>query len=632
MFEAFKVGITIALTNTVSSALGMMSKDFIKTDAEAQRLKSTLKEIKMLGATGILFGAAGMMGLKLVEAAVKPATEYAHQLNIMNMAGLKQAEIADAVGAAWKNTRDVMTTTATENLKSLLDLRNVLGNMEDAKAMLPIVTKIEAVMAASGSSNLVSNAHDIAFSMAKALDVIGAVSNPAVMQRQAAEMSKVIAAFQGRVTPQMFQQVFTYARQAKFDMSDEFKYEILPSLMLEMATKTGGGGGSRGVGPMLAAMYRITNQGYINKKALPELESLGLVDGRSALRTTTSGTTVSAMKEAALAASNPFRWVNEVLVPAIRKKYGEGVTDEFVRSKINEVMRGNQLAASMAVEFFTKQNNFLRDQKIIQGAMPFNEAFKQATNNDYFTARTMLDKQWESFKIALGKDIVPIIVPALLAMARGINALTSVITAHPTATRLIMEFVAVFSALLIAVGTGAGIYALVLAFGLLGGIFAVGTGTIGLIVAGIAAAVTAVYEIYAHWGTMSARIKAVIVDIWNNSTLGILWNLATWIFNFVGRLIGMWRGKSGDTVPAAQTVTNGAAGAAGIDVSGAPGQGMRIGAPPKSMQPIAVNNQLFLDGRQIHESTMQFMYNDMNVVPPTGSSFDGRQSLQGATQ
>src|SRR5579883_613724 len=163
MFEAFKVGITIALTNTVSSALIAMSKDFAKTDAEAVKLRNTLKDIKVLGTLGVVSGALGFAGLRMLEGAAKPAAEYAHQLNIMNMAGMKHAEIAEAVGAAWKNTGDVITTTATDNLKALLDLRNVLGNMADAKAMLPIVTKIEAVMAASGAPALVNQAHDIAF-------------------------------------------------------------------------------------------------------------------------------------------------------------------------------------------------------------------------------------------------------------------------------------------------------------------------------------------------------------------------------------------------------------------------------------------------------------------------------------
>jgi hypothetical protein len=621
MFEAFKVGITIALTNTVSSALAAMQRDFAKTDASALRLKSTLNEIKVLGASGILFGAVGYAGLKLLEGAVKPAAEYAHQLNIMNMAGMKQAEIADAVGAAWKNTRTVMTTTATENLKSLLDLKNVLGNMDEAKALLPIVTKIQTVLGASGDPKLVSSAHDIAFSMAKALDVIGAVRNPAEMLKQAEEMSKVITAFQGRVTPQMFQSVFTYARQAKFDMSDEFKYEILPSMMLEFANK-GGGGGSRGVGPMLAAMYRITNQGYINKKSLPELESLGLIQPGTALQTTTSGTTAGAMKDAALAAANPFRWVNEVLVPAIRKKYGEGVTDEFVRSKINEVMRGNQLAASMAVEFFTKQNNFLRDQKIIQGALPFNEAFKATTTSDYYTAQEALSAQWENLKTVFGKDMIPVIVAAIMGLAKAINYVAEVFRTHPRIADGIVGLTAAISGLALTTGgiliLRASFLGLQLAFSTLGVIFAA-AGPVALIVAGLGLFVWGIYEVYNHWSDMKGL-------------LGLVWHgIIDWLDGLVNGILGI----KNNGLPKSSVNYTDAAKVAGLgaglnyDVSGVAGDNgnpFTLAAPPPSNR-IVVQNPIFLDGRQIGNSVTEHIYQGMNTDPSAGSLFDGGMSL-----
>jgi hypothetical protein len=533
---------------------------------------------------------------------------------------MKQAEIAQAVGLAWKNTGVVLTTTATENLKSILDLKNILGNMDEAKALLPIVTKIQAVMAASGDSRLAQNAHDIAFSMAKALDVIGAVRNPAEMQKQAEMMSKVISAFQGRVTPQMFQSVFTYARQAKFDLTDEFKYEILPSLMLEMAGKSGGGGGSRGVGPMLAAMYRITNQGFINKKAVPELESLGLLNASTVLNTTTSGTTAGHLKDAALAAANPFRWVNEVLVPAIRKKYGEGVTDEFVRQKINEVMRGNQLAASMAVEFFTKQNNFLRDQKIIQGALPFNEAYNSAINRDPYTAMRAFDAQWESFKTALGKDLVPVIIPAILGVARALNYLTDVVQRHPTFVQSLMIFTATLSGLLMLGGvllTGAAaLLGFKLALAALGPVFMIGGGWLALIVIGIAAFVTAAYEVYTHW----AQIKLKLLTIW--------YEFYDWLGGMLADFLGLKAAVLGGVPSTAAQVARHAllgslvpAPSFGVTGMGATG----VSAPPSSKS-ITIDNNIHLDGRVIGQSTSQFLYDGMNVAPASGSGFDGRLS------
>lgn len=410
MTDVYKIGVSVVLGNLVSAELLKIGKQFGIVNKEAMGLNGTMLA---LAATGIaVFGYA-------LAGAIKSSSEYAHQLNIMNMAGLSQVDIAKAVGEAWKNTSTVMTTTATGNLKAILDLRNVLGSMPEAIAMLPIVTKIQAVMSSSTEGKVRDNAESIAFAMAKALDTIGAVT-PDKMAREAGMMSKVITAFQGRVTPQQFQSVFTYARQAKFDMSDEFKYEILPSLMLEMANG-GGGGGSRGVGPMIAAMYRVTNQGYVNKKSLGAWKALGYVDASTALKTTTTGTTVGAMKDAGLAATNPFQWIDG-LVGAITARYGP-LSDKDMRAKLNELFRGNQLAASLAVEFFTKKSNYLRDQKIIRGAMDYQQGFDTAEKNDPYMGLKEMEAQWENVKTAFGTNFQPIVGPTLHFIAEIFNYL-----------------------------------------------------------------------------------------------------------------------------------------------------------------------------------------------------------------
>ncbi len=448
MVEAYKVGITIALTNQISRGLMMIQGDLAKTDAQAKKLHATLGQIKKLGIAGAILGGAGFMGLRLLEKSIAPAKEYAHQLNIMNMAGMKQAEIAESIKLAWKTSSDIMTTTPTQNLRSILDLKNITGSLEEAKQLLPIVSKIQTVMAASSEGNISKNAADIAFSMGKALDIIGAVRDPAELVKQAGMMSKAITATQNRVTPQMFQGVFQYARQGKFDLSDEFKYEILPTLMLEASTGKGGGGGSKGVGPMVAAMYRVTNQGYINKKSLSEWEKLGYVNGHTALKTTTSGTTVGAMKDATGAASNPFVWVNQ-LVDTIKKKYGTGVSDQFIRQELNGLFRGNQLAASLAVEFFTKQQNFLRDQKILKGSMGYEAAFNAAMKNDPDTAEAAAEAQWKMLKIATGNVLIPVVIPAMLKLADAIRAIGQWTQRHPNMFKdLIYGFAGLSAALL----------------------------------------------------------------------------------------------------------------------------------------------------------------------------------------
>lgn len=410
MTDVYKIGVSVVLGNLVSAELLKIGAQFGLVNQKALALNATMLGLAATGIAVVGYAIAG---------AIKSSSEYAHQLNILNMAGLNQVDVANAVGAAWKNTSTVMTTTATDNLKVLLDLRNVLGSMPEAIAMLPTVTKIQAVMSASSEGKIRDNADSIAFGMAKALDTIGAIT-PERMQREAEMMSKVVTAFQGRVQPQQFQSVFTYARQAKFDLSDEFKYQILPSLMLEMTQgHNSQGGGSRGVGPMLAAFYRVTNQGYINKKSMDAWKDLGFVDSSTALQTTTTGTTVGAMKDAGLAATNPFLWVSE-LVGAIEQKYGP-MSDKDMRAKLNELFRGNQLAATLAVEFFTKKQNYLRDQKIIAGAMGYQEGFASAEANDPYTGLKEMGAQWENVKIAFGTNFQPVVVPTLHFIAEFFN-------------------------------------------------------------------------------------------------------------------------------------------------------------------------------------------------------------------
>lgn len=453
MFEAYKVGVRISLISNVATGLAAMSRQFVATGAQARALQMELNKIKALALTGGAVTGVGLFGLHAMLKMMEPASQYVHQLNIMNMAGLKHQEQVEAIQAAWANTKTIVTTTATENLRSLLDLRNILGNMDEAKMALPIVSRMQAVLASSSETKLSSRSQELAFSMAKALDIIGAARNKEEFQKQAEMMSKVIIGTQGRVTPEQFQSVFKYARQAKFSLNDEFLYQILPSLMLENASSGGGGGGSRGVGPMLAAFYRLTNQGYINKQAVPLLEKLGLIKAGSAMSTTTPDTMVDKLKGSDLAGSNPFQWVQSVLLPAIQRQYGGHATARQIQDTITAAFRGNQLAANLALEFAVKPQNFLRDQRLIQGTMSTADAYQAALTNDPNTGMKALAAQWENLKVSFMMGVLPVLLPALRNLAQAFAGIGQVLRDHPTmAKALAIGLTGLFAALGLVIG------------------------------------------------------------------------------------------------------------------------------------------------------------------------------------
>jgi hypothetical protein len=199
MWEAYSVGVRLSLVSNVAAGLIAISTQFAKTHGSAVALQAQLNKIRLtMLAGGALLG-AGAFGFLLIDKAVKPATEYAAQLNRMRMAGVSNLEIAQATALAWKNSRDVVTTTAAQNLKSILDLKNVLGTMSSAKWALPIVSKIGAVMNSSSEGGSGTGGQD-AFAMAKALDIIGAARDPKTFAREAGLMTKVVTAFQSRVS------------------------------------------------------------------------------------------------------------------------------------------------------------------------------------------------------------------------------------------------------------------------------------------------------------------------------------------------------------------------------------------------------------------------------------------------
>ena len=369
MFEAYKVGIKLSLINHVSPGLLLMSKQLSQTDKAAELLQTRLNKIRPLGMTGAAPGRAGFMGLGVLAKMIKPAEEYARQLNTMNTAGLKHKEMADAIGTAWKTTGAVITTTASENLRSLMDLRNVMGNMEKARMALPVIARVQAVLAASSEGQIAGNAKELAYSMAKELAIVGAAKSPEMFARQAELMAKVIIATHGRVTPEALNRVF--ARQAKFGLGNEYRYEILPSLIRDRAFSGGGGTG--------------------------------------------------AMKAAELAKANPFAWVQEALMPAIENQYGKNLTRDQSMPHILEIARDNRLAAKLIMEFAFKPNDFLRDQASVRGTMSAADAYKAAISGDLNTAEEALGAQWINFKTALMLSVVPVLIPALNKISSGLQ-------------------------------------------------------------------------------------------------------------------------------------------------------------------------------------------------------------------
>ncbi len=386
---------------------------------------------------GYLSVATGYEALRASLHGLMPSLEYRHQVNVMQgEAGIEPERVSWLENLAFKETNEIPGSTATGNLRSIMDLRNVVGAnkkhpelYQEVEALLPIMLRTQAVLSASKDERVKAGAPGLALGIMKALDIRGANLSIEQIIKETELMTKTIQATGGRVTPEMYKGTLQYARQAKFDLTTEFLYGILPSLIWENAHgKDGAGGGSHGVGPMLAAFYRRVVSGTMSKSSEREFKELGLVTNADQINHKKG---IGPMiKDRELAAQDQFKWDVEVLVPAIIKKYGDDPA--VVRDHLAKVFEGNQLAASEALEFYMKRANFERDRENFREATGF-AGYDAARANDPYTAMNEVGAQFHNLQVALGES-VPGIMTGLGLLSTTLLGLKNVAHDNPGAS------------------------------------------------------------------------------------------------------------------------------------------------------------------------------------------------------
>ncbi len=278
-------------------------------------------------------------------------------------------------------------------------------------------------------------------------------------------------------------------------------------------------------------------------------------------------------------------------------------TEANVLQVINEATRGNQLAGSILGEYYVKRKNFERDKALFEQVQDPKAAYRNAMSNDPATARKALSAQWENFETSLMHNVAPLVVPALMSLSKGLNALGVWARQHPDLTK---ELVLGFGALSAAMAIGGTLAATTAAFKAMNTVLGAGEGLAGTLgKAGLAGAASfAIIEV--------GRLGLALYELWNA------------------------KNREGVTLsPYAQSRMNDPALAA-LDkdfkpFDPLPPGGMRATGSrpvrdfirPGITQPMQVTVQSILDGRLVAESTTMYQAKELSR-PATGPrTFDG---------
>jgi hypothetical protein len=189
-------------------------------------------------------------------------------------------------------------------------------------------------------------------------------------------MAKALNVFGDTLRPTDYYEMFKYGRAATNALSDDFMLKTAPTLAQEL--------GGSSAGKALSSFYAQFVGGKMSNKAVEALQEYGLIDQSKVIKTSTGN--VKGVKPGGIVgqeylqpgATDPYAWVNNVLIPALAKK---GVTDPSQIQEVIAAMASQQTTAQMMSIFATQQSRIKKDAELVQGAEGMSAADKFLQND-----------------------------------------------------------------------------------------------------------------------------------------------------------------------------------------------------------------------------------------------------------
>jgi hypothetical protein len=477
--QVYKIGVELMMLGNFTGAISALGRNLLGINSKVKELQGSFNGLK--GAiVGALSAYAGVKTLEFLGDMVKHGNEIVHQQELMRAAGMSQQEIAEATAKAYETSAKVQTTTISDNLKHLRELRYAFGDLAKAQAAIDQVSQANAVL-----QNVAGpGAGDQVWDFVKSLEIKNVTTDPELFHDYIDKMVQVVLASGAKVTPRQFFSTFKYGRTAMQGWDQEFITGALPRLIQSMSGGAGGGsGGSGGPGNALQSMFAEVVSGQMTKTAAGEFANLGIGEVKNIKGSAKSQVEV---KNKNLMITNPYEWVQQVLMPAFHEK-GWDKTNEDIIAHIGK-MFPNRTAGQVVSEFATQgryhegaQSQFEKDIALQKQPMGAQEGFQSLLNNDLNMQMKAFTAQWNSMLEALGSPLVPTAIEVMKKFTGVFTDVAQFAQVHPDAIVNIAKGIGTLAAAL----TGAGIVG-ILAF----------VGPVGWFVGGIAALGAAV----ALWG------------------------------------------------------------------------------------------------------------------------------------
>lgn len=463
----------------------------------------------MAGATGayaggMIEGFGKTIGTALLSTTAD-ASEYRHQLELMKVAGMSAKDVAEATTAAWKTSKQVTTSTASENLKMIGELRSILPDVNlgisEAVEFLPQVARLSATMS---SLNGQKPSENLAYTTMRAVEMMGGTVNPATGAQDATRANKMIGAItqaaimsHGKLTPEEWLGFAQQASAVVKNMDPEKVIRQNAPLIMEM-------GGKR-AGTALTSMNQQIVGGVMPQRMLEDWQKYGLINSKKVTKTRTG----IRLAPDAIKGEDVFKgeggaldWMYNVFLPTLEKA---GLSKKQILDNVIRLY-GRQTTQREAGIMISQKQQIQRDIAMQKLAWNNSKASQSLIANDPAAISRVYNAQKTNMRTVIGTAILPVKQSIMKSMTKLFIAITGFVTAHPNITKYVLiaaasiaAFAVIFGGILVFVGSIAAA---------IGAIVAIGGSSVVLVIAGIAAGIVAlgVAILAINWGDVFSSI------------------------------------------------------------------------------------------------------------------------------
>jgi hypothetical protein len=372
--------------------------------------------------------AAASTSRRLAVRAIKQGADLQAEGQHLRNVGRTPKDMEEIEAKASEVARTVPTSTKAENLKAINETIGAFGSVHHAVENLEQFQKIASVVKSIAGDKIGIDAGQMAYYMARFGEMRGTVQDPKRFRSETDQLAQAMYFTRGNFNPT---ELFHFGRRAGTatlrNYSQDYTTRVLPSIITEMTGDTAG---------VQARAFKDLIQGRIRDRVqVKAWQDLGLIDPKK-VRQGKGGEPMSwqadAMKNWKLAFTDPDKWMDTTVIPAMRAK-GFDPSDPFVLTKFFGEMARNSSSNNMMTLLGDPQQRarIQKDRTLMNEVKPINEIYSENLTKNPHVALEAFTAQFNNLLAVAAGPSMQKAGEGLATLSAALSNLSGMAEKHP---------------------------------------------------------------------------------------------------------------------------------------------------------------------------------------------------------